>query len=109
MKETFILVKQQYTEQQKVIDYWNFVDAVPKKLESRRNSQHSSPVRSEGSETAALGRGEQYPKKKIPILKQEVETRYKAVKEQFESKAYTTETTLQDAIKKLKNIDRNIT
>ena len=53
------------------------------------------------SESAALGRGEEYLKTKIHILKQEVENRYQVVKDQFESKAFTTESYLQDALKKL--------
>ena len=55
------------------------------------------------SESAALGRGEEYLKTKIHILKQEVE------KDQFVSKAFTTESYLQDALKKLEGIDRKIT
>ena len=108
VEEAFKLVKNQYSEKQEVIDYLDFVEAVPKQLELG-GLQHQSPAGSAVSESAALGRGEQYLRTKIPILKTEIENRYGVVKEQFEAKSYTTENALQDAIKKLEIIDKKIT
>ena len=108
VEEIFKLVKQKYTEKQAVIDYLDFVESDPKQLEKDKNS-NASPTNSDMSQSAALGKGEEYLKTKIPILRKEVENRYKTIKEQFESKSYTTESSLQDAIKKLESIDNKIT
>ena len=106
--ETFKKVKEQYPEKQEVLDYLDFLDTVPKQQDLGQKLNHS-PSGSVASESVALGRGEQYLKTKIPILIQEVENRFKLVKDQFDAEAYTTENSLQDALKKLESIDRKIT
>ena len=98
-------VKQQYPEKQEVIDYLDFIDAVPK----QRSSSHGSSVRSNSSESAALGKGKEYLQTKIPILKKEVQSRYDSLKQNFDSNIYTTEASLHDAAKKLEALEGKIT
>ena len=105
-EEVFKLIKQQYPSKVEVIDYLDFVDKLPgpvNKGGSVLGSQSDNR-----SETAGLGKGEQYVKDKIPKLKSEFESRFQVVKENFESEKATSEHSLQQLYMKLQDLERKL-
>ena len=102
--KVFKMIKQEYPNQQEVIDYLDFIDNQSRFRERNGSGSGQSSERV-ASESAALGRGEDYTKEKIPKLKSEIEDRFKIVKDDFESGMFTSKETLKELYDKLENVE----
>ena len=94
--EIFKKIKDQYPDKQVVIDYLDFIDKSVKEKPDALPTQKSA---SEGS-----SRDEEYIKAKLPKIKKDVETKFNAIKSNFESVDSHTEHSLNQILKQLESL-----
>ena len=104
-KKVFKMIKDKFPDNELVINYLDFVDGKTVTVVGRRDSFSNSV---DSSESAALGKGEEYAKKKVPKLKKEIETRYNNIVDNFQNNKVTSLEGLSELVKKLENLEEKL-
>ena len=104
-KIAFKLVKDKYPESDMVVNYLDFVDG---KTVATKVEKDGSVGSFNSSESAAVGKGEDYVKKKVPKIKKEIEDRFSILSDNFHSGKTTSLEGLKELCSKLENLEEKL-
>ena len=96
VETAFKNIKEKYPEKQVVVDFLDFIDKPLKNL-----SREQSPSSQKSSVSVHSGKGEEYVRAKLPKLVEEVDSRYKKLKEKFDTVENLSEYQLNQLTKQL--------
>ena len=96
VETAFKNIKEKYPEKQVVVDFLDFIDKPLKNL-----SREQSPSSQKSSVSVHSGKGEEYVRAKLPKLVEEVDSRYKKLKEKFDTSESLSEYQLNQLTKQL--------
>ena len=99
VEAAFKQIKEKYSDKQAVIDYLDFID---KPLDNV-NVREQSPSKS-SSTSVHSGKGEEYVKAKLPKLKEEVDLKFKKIKDKFDTTMDLSEHQLNQLVKQLEDL-----
>ena len=104
-KIAFKLVKDKYPESDMVVNYLDFVDG---KTVATKVEKDGSVGSFNSSESAVVGKGEDYVKKKVPKIKKEIEDRFSILSDNFHSGKTTSLEGLKELCSKLENLEEKL-